>query len=82
MLRAVHSESKSLEEKVVGKWPVLDTKEGCPIKDASKEGKPLIEPPTDVLTGLTGSELSKLKEKCPAFKEWCPFAKMDEAPLK
>ncbi|KAL9966002.1 hypothetical protein ACROYT_G024008 [Oculina patagonica] len=40
MLRAVHSESKSLEEKV-GECPVFKTKKGCPFKDASKEGKPL-----------------------------------------
>ena len=80
MLKAVHSESKSLEGKV-GECPVFKAKEGCPFKDASKEGKPLIEPPTDVLTGLTDSDLSKLKEKCPAFKEGCPFAKMDNEAL-
>ena len=80
MLKSVHSESKSLEEKV-GECPVFKTKEGCPFKEASKEGKPLIEPPTDVLTGLTTSDLSKLKEKCPAFKEGCPFAKMDNEAL-
>ena len=80
MLKSVHSESKSLEEKV-GECPVFKTKEGCPFKEASKEGKPLIEPPTDVLTGLTASDLSKLKEKCPAFKEGCPFAKMDNEAL-
>jgi len=79
-LRAVHSESEGLEEKV-GECPMFNTKKGCPIKDASKEGKPLIEPPTDVLTGPTGSDLSKLKEKCPAFKEWCPFAKIDNEAL-
>ena len=80
MLRAVHSESKSLEEKV-GECPVFKTKEGCPFKDTSKEGKPLIEPPTAVLEGLTASDVSKLKEKCPAFKEGCPFAKKDNEAL-
>lgn len=80
MLKAVHSESKSLEEKV-GECPVFKTEEGCPFKDASKEGKPLVEPPTAVLTGLTASDISELKEKCPAFKEGCPFAKMDNEAL-
>ena len=79
-LKAVHSESKSLEEKV-GECPVFKTKEGCPFKDASKEGKPLIEPPTAVLESLTASDVSDLKEKCPAFKEGCPFAKMDSEAL-
>ena len=80
MLKAVHSESKSLEEKV-GECPVFKTKEGCPFKDASKEGMPLIEPPTAVLESLTASDVSELKEKCPAFKEGCPFAKMDNEAL-
>ena len=80
MLKAVHSESKSLEEKV-GECPVFKTKEGCPFKDASKEGKPLIEPPAAVLESLTASDVSELKEKCPAFKEGCPFAKMDNEAL-
>ena len=80
LLKAIHSESKSLEEKV-GECPVFKTKEGCPFKDASKEGKPLIEPPSDVLENLTGADISKLKEKCPAFKEGCPFAKMDNESL-
>ncbi|KAJ7369775.1 heme oxygenase (decycling) 1 [Desmophyllum pertusum] len=80
MLKAVHSESKSLEEKV-GECPVFKTKEGCPFKDASKEGKPLIEPPAAVLESLTASDVSKLKEKCPAFKEGCPFAKMENEAL-
>ena len=79
-LKAIHSESKSLEEKV-GECPVFQTKEGCPFKDASKEGKPLIEPPSDVLENLTAADISKLKEKCPAFKEGCPFAKVDNEAL-
>ena len=80
MLKAVHSESKNLEQRV-GECPVFKTGEGCPFKDASKEGKPLVEPPTAVLTSLTASDISKLKEKCPAFKEGCPFAKMDNEAL-
>ena len=80
MLRAVHCESKSLEEKV-GECPVFKTKEGCPFKDPSKEGKPLIEPPTTVLESLTASDVSEIKVKCPAFKEGCPFAKMDNEAL-
>ena len=80
LLRSVHSESKSLEEKV-GECPVFKTNEGCPFKDASKEGKPVIEPPTEVLTSLTGSDISRLKDKCPAFKEGCPFAKVDNEAL-
>ena len=80
MLRVIHCESKSLEEKV-GECPVFKTKAGCPFKDASKEGEPLIEPPTTVLESLTASNVSELKEKCPAFKEGCPFAKIDNEAL-
>ena len=80
MLKAVHSESKKLEEKV-GECPVFKTEEGCPFKDASKEGKPLIEPPAAVLEGFTTSDVSKLKEKCPAFKEGCPFANTENEAL-
>ena len=80
LLRAIHCESKTLEEKV-GECPVFKTKEGCPFKDSSKEGKPIIEPPTAVLGNVTASDISKLKEKCPAFKEGCPFAKMENEAL-
>lgn len=80
LLRVVHSESKSLEEKV-GECPVFKTNEGCPFKDASKEGKSVIEPPSEVLTSLTATDISKLKEKCPAFKEGCPFANVDNEAL-
>ena len=80
LLKAVHSESKALEQQV-GECPVFKTKEGCPFKDASKEGKYLIEPPAAVLESLTTSDIIKLKEKCPAFKEGCPFAKMDNEAL-
>ena len=80
LLKAVHSESKSLEQKV-GECPVFKTEEGCPFKDVSKEGKPLVEPPAAVFEDLTTSDISKLKEKCPAFKEGCPFAKMDDENL-
>ena len=80
MLKAVHSESKKLEEKV-GECPVFKTEEGCPFKDANKEGKPLIEPPAAVLEGFTTSDVSKLKEKCPAFKEGCPFANTENEAL-
>ena len=80
MLKAIHTESKKLEEKV-GECPAFKTEEGCPFKDASKEGKPLIEPPAAVLEGFTASDVSKLKEKCPAFKEGCPFANMDNEVL-
>ncbi|PFX27563.1 uncharacterized protein LOC111327423 [Stylophora pistillata] len=80
MLKAVHSESKKLEEKV-GECPVFKTEEGCPFKEASKEGKPLVEPPAAVLEDLTASDVSKLKEKCPAFKEGCPFANVDNDSL-
>ena len=80
MLRAVHSESKSLEEKV-GECPVFQTEQGCPFKDASKEGDPVIKPPAAVLTSQEASDISKLKEKCPAFKEGCPFASVDDKAL-
>ena len=80
MLKAIHTESKKLEEKV-GECPAFKTEEGCPFKDASKEGKPLIDPPAAVLEGFTASDVSKLKEKCPAFKEGCPFANMDNEVL-
>ena len=80
MLRAVHSKSKSLEEKV-GECPVFQTEEGCPFKGASKEGDPVIKPPASVLTSWTVSDISNLKEKCPAFKEGCPFASMDDKAL-
>ena len=80
MLRLVHCESKSLEEKV-GECPVFKTKEECLFKDASKEEKPLKEPPTAGVESLTASDVSELKEKCPAFKEGCPFAKMDNEAL-
>ena len=80
LLKAIHSESKCLEEKV-GECPVFQTKEGCPFKDVSKEGRPLIESPSDVLENQTAADISKLKEKCPAFKEGCPFAKMDNEAL-
>ena len=80
LLKAVHSESKSLEQNV-GECPVFKTEEGCPFKDVSKEGKPLVEPPAAVFEALTTSDISKLKEKCPAFKEGCPFAKMDDKNL-
>ena len=72
MLRSIHSVSKGLEGKI-GECPVFKTEDGCPFKDASKEGKPLVEPPTAV---LTVSDLTKLKEQCPAFKEGCPFAEI------
>ena len=80
MLRAVHSESKSLEEKV-GECPVFQTEDGCPFKGASKEGDPVSKPPAAVLTSLMSSDISKLKEKCPAFKEGCPYASVDDKAL-
>ena len=83
MLRSIHSVSKGLEGKI-GECPVFKTEDGCPFKDASKEGKPLVEPPTAVFEGIAKAhDLTKLKEQCPAFKEGCPFAKTDnEALLK
>ena len=80
VLKAVHSESKILEENL-GECPVFQTEEGCPFKGAGKEGDPVIKPPMAVLTSWMASDISKLKEKCPAFKEGCPFASMDDEVL-
>ena len=80
VLKAVHSESK-IQEEDLGECPVFQTEDGCPFKGASKEGDPVIKPPIAVLTSWTASDVSKLKEKCPAFKEGCPFASMDNEVL-
>jgi hypothetical protein len=78
MLQSVHVLSKELEQDK-GKCPVFETEAGgCPFKDTSQEGKPLIEPPSAV---LSTADLAKLKELCPAFKDGCPFAKMDNEVL-
>ena len=81
MLRSVHSVSKSLEGKI-GECPVFQTEGGCPFKQASKEGKAVVEPPSTVLEGIaTAHDLTEIKEKCPAFKDGCPFATADNEEL-
>lgn len=78
MLQSIHELSKQLEQGQ-GKCPVFETESGgCPFKGTSQEGKPLVEPPSAV---LSTADLAKLKELCPAFKEGCPFAKMDNEVL-
>ncbi|KAK3747001.1 hypothetical protein QZH41_011954 [Actinostola sp. cb2023] len=78
MLQSVHQLSKEIE-KEKGKCPVFETQSGgCPFKSASQEGKLVIEPPSAV---LSTADLAKLKELCPAFKEGCPFANLDNEVL-
>lgn len=78
MLQSVHELSKKIE-KEKGQCPVFEVPSvGCPFKSASQEGKVIIEPPSSV---LSTADLAKLKELCPAFKEGCPFASMDNEVL-
>ncbi|XP_046846216.1 uncharacterized protein LOC124439953 [Xenia sp. Carnegie-2017] len=87
MFKSMHDTSENLEEKI-GDCPVFHKDQGCPFKDVRvDDGKHLVElveavthdQPSEKKT--TTVDISELQQKCPAFKEGCPFPKAEQKEL-
>ncbi|XP_028398203.1 uncharacterized protein LOC114521842 [Dendronephthya gigantea] len=87
MFMKMHDTSECLEEKL-GDCPVFHKDQGCPFKSVrTEDGKHLVEPVNSVshdqhvIDSLESVDVTEIQEKCPAFKDGCPFAKADEKAL-
>ncbi|XP_028390666.1 uncharacterized protein LOC114515576 [Dendronephthya gigantea] len=88
MFKKIHDTSECLEEKF-GDCPVFHKDQGCPFKSVrSDDGKHLVEPVVSVshdqhvMEKLQTVDSVDIKQKCPAFKDGCPFTKLEDNDMK